>query len=263
MNTKHKIKAIFFDIDGTLLSFKTHVVPPSTIEAFSKLKKQGIKLFIATGRALGEINNLDDLTFDGYISMNGAYCVNSTYEVIHKDAIPSEDIDALIRYLEEEEQFPCIATTAENNVVNCLNEQMLALSRLVDLPLPQIKNFREIDKDHIFQLALFVDQQKETEIMQNVLVHCQSSRWHHSFADANKMGVSKQSGIDRMLEYHGIQLSETMAFGDGGNDISMLQHVAIGVAMGNADENVKSVADYVTDSVDDDGIMKALQQLLW
>ena len=62
-----------------------------------------------------------------------------------------------------------------------------------------------------------------------------------------------------MIEPFGFQLSETMAFGDGGNDISMLRHAAIGVAMGNAKEDVKEAADYVTTSVDEDGIKKALQ----
>ena len=257
------IKAIFFDIDGTLLSFKTHSVPPSTVEALSKLKKEGIKLFIATGRTLNEINNLGDLTFDGYITMNGAYCVNSAYEVIHKDPIPREDIEALIRYLEEKERFPCILMTPEEDIVNYFGASMLELARLVDLPLPKVKDFREIDPEQVLQIGIFVDKEKEMQIMQEVLVHCQLCRWHPVFADINLNGVSKQSGIDRMLIHHGINLNETMAFGDGGNDIPMLRHVAIGVAMANADDSVKRAAKYVTDSVDDDGIMNALQHFLW
>ncbi|MDR0348571.1 MAG: HAD hydrolase family protein, partial [Tannerella sp.] len=63
----------------------------------------------------------------------------------------------------------------------------------------------------------------------------------------------------RILEHYGISLSETMAFGDGGNDIPMLQHVACGIAMGNASDEVKAVAGYVTDSVDDDGLTNALR----
>ena len=61
-----------------------------------------------------------------------------------------------------------------------------------------------------------------------------------------------------MLDYFGISLEESMAFGDGGNDIPMLKHVGIGVAMGNAEDEVKQAADYVTDSVDENGIEKAL-----
>ena len=62
-----------------------------------------------------------------------------------------------------------------------------------------------------------------------------------------------------MLDYFGMDVSETMSFGDGGNDIPMLQYAHIGVAMGNATDNVKEIADYVTTSVDEDGIANALK----
>ncbi|MBR5298612.1 MAG: HAD hydrolase family protein, partial [Parabacteroides sp.] len=77
--------------------------------------------------------------------------------------------------------------------------------------------------------------------------------------DVVSMGISKRVGIDKMLEHFHIGLDECMAFGDGGNDIQMLSHVGLGVAMGNASDEVKKYADYVTDSVDEDGIYKALK----
>lgn len=80
-----------------------------------------------------------------------------------------------------------------------------------------------------------------------------------AFADIIARGNSKSKGIDHVLEYYGIALKDTMAFGDGGNDIPMLGHAGIGVAMGNASDEVKAAADYVTTSVDEDGIMNALK----
>ena len=65
--------------------------------------------------------------------------------------------------------------------------------------------------------------------------------------------------FDAVIAHFGIKLEETMAFGDGGNDIDMLKHAGIGVAMGNAGDNVKEIADYITTSVDDDGITNALK----
>ena len=84
-------------------------------------------------------------------------------------------------------------------------------------------------------------------------------RWHPAFVDVTAKGNTKQNGIDQIIRHFGIKLEETMAFGDGGNDISMLRHAGIGVAMGNAKEEVKQAADYVTASIDDDGIAKALK----
>ena len=65
------IKAVFFDIDGTLVSFKTHRVPDSTKRAIAILRAKGIRVFIASGRQLLAINNLEDLQFDGYVTLNG------------------------------------------------------------------------------------------------------------------------------------------------------------------------------------------------
>ena len=84
-------------------------------------------------------------------------------------------------------------------------------------------------------------------------------RWHPLFTDIISKGNSKSNGIDKILDYYDIDITETMAFGDGGNDISMLSHVNIGVAMGNAAEKVQAAAKYVTTSVDEDGIMNALK----
>ena len=68
------IKAVFFDIDGTLVSFHTHRVSEATRQAIRQLRTQGIKVFIATGRHLQVINNLGDLEFDGYVTLNGSCC---------------------------------------------------------------------------------------------------------------------------------------------------------------------------------------------
>ena len=88
--------------------------------------------------------------------------------------------------------------------------------------------------------------------------HCEATRWNPYFADVVPQGSSKAVGIDRVIEHYGIRPDETIAFGDGGNDIAMLRHAGIGVAMDNAEDDVKQAADYVTASVDDDGVRKAL-----
>lgn len=88
---------------------------------------------------------------------------------------------------------------------------------------------------------------------------CESMRWCDGFFDVIPKGSKKSGGIDKIIAHYGIRLEETIAFGDGGNDIDMLQHAGIGIAMGNAADNVKTAADYVTTSVDNDGILNALK----
>ena len=102
------IKAIFFDIDGTLVSFKTHQVPQSAIDAIVQAKTQGIKIYISTGRPFPLINNIDRIKHlvDGYITANGAYCFAGN-EVISYQPIPDEDVRTVIRWADEKE-FACM-----------------------------------------------------------------------------------------------------------------------------------------------------------
>ena len=90
---------------------------------------------------------------------------------------------------------------------------------------------------------------------------CVYNGWSPLVPDVNRTGNSKQRGIDIIAAHYGIDLRDTIAFGDGGNDISMLRHAGLGIAMGNAGEAVKQSAGYITDAVDNDGVIKALRHL--
>ena len=253
-----KIKAVFFDIDGTLVSFNTHKVPQSTIDALEELRKKGIKLFVATGRMLAMVDVLDSISFDGYITYNGAYCVDGQLNEIYANPFSKEDLEVLARHLEND-PFAVSFMGKEEMTVNILNERVQAVASHIDVTPPRVQDpWITILEDKIFQFCIYVDDDKERWLMDNVLVNHESNRWTPLFADVNVKGNTKQSGIDQILKHYKIDLSKTMAFGDGGNDIPMLKHVALGVAMGNAGENVKQSADYVTDTVDDNGIRNAL-----
>ncbi len=251
------IKAIFFDIDGTLVSFDTHKVPQSTIDALEELRKKGIKIFVATGRMLSMVDVLDGIAFDGYISYNGAYCVDEHRNEIYANPFPKEDLEVLVKHLEND-PFAVSFMGKDEMTVNMLNDRVKAVANHIAVLPPRPENpWTTIQKD-IFQFCIYVDEDKEKQLMSEVLVNHESNRWTPLFADVNVKGNTKQSGIDQILKRYNIDLSETMAFGDGGNDIPMIKHVAIGIAMGNAGENVKQAADYITDTVDNDGISKAL-----
>ena len=94
-----------------------------------------------------------------------------------------------------------------------------------------------------------------------ILPGCESTRWYPLFTDIIPQGSHKGVGMDKILAYYNILPDETMAFGDGGNDMTMLRQAGTGIAMGNAEDKVKAIADYVTDTVDADGIYKTLKKL--
>lgn len=251
------IKALFFDIDGTLVSFKTHSIPQSTIEAINEVKSKGIKVFISTGRSKVIINNLGKLEFDGYITMNGAYCFAGTDEVIYKNSIPSGDVETVVN-LVKKKSISCIFVQEKKMGICNPGWMSDEFSTTLNVPsLPEIK-IDDVPNMEIFQISPFITPAQEKEWM-SLLPNCESGRWNPSFTDIVAKANGKDRGIDEIIKHFDIALEDTMAFGDGGNDISMLKHAAIGVAMGNAKDNVKQVADYVTDTVDNDGILKALQ----
>lgn len=252
-------KAVFFDIDGTLVSYKTHRIPSSAKEALTQLRNKGIKVFIATGRPFAAVNNLEDCVFDGFITVNGAYCMTADKEPIFKQPIPAEQIRSFLAYQKTTGAFPCMAATEREMYINFVNQDVKDVFKLINFPHPQMKHLEELEGQDVYQLVAFFKEDKEKEIMKNVLPGCETARWYPLFTDIVSKGISKQIGIDKVLEYYGFQLDEAIAFGDGGNDVQMLRHVPRSIAMGNATEEVKSHASYVTDSVDDHGIWNALK----
>lgn len=92
-----------------------------------------------------------------------------------------------------------------------------------------VKTPEEAIRREIFQMTPFITLEQEKEILPQ-LPDCESGRWFPAFADITAKGNTKQKGIDEIINHFGIRLEETMAFGDGGNDVSMLRHAAIGVA---------------------------------
>ncbi|MBR5856512.1 MAG: Cof-type HAD-IIB family hydrolase [Bacteroidales bacterium] len=253
-----RIESVFFDIDGTLVSFKTHQVPESTKRAIRELRAKGVKVFVATGRMLAMLGVLDDIEFDGYITYNGGCCVDGSRKEIFSHPIPVEQLKALEEYLKEE-HFPVSYMRKDGMYVNELAPIVKSVAEHVNVEPPVVMRPEEIVEEPVYQLCIYLEDDAKLNIVLNdVLTDCISNRWISWFADVNVRGVTKQLGIDKILEHFGLPLETSMAFGDAGNDIPMIKHAAIGVAMGNASEQAKEAADYVTDTVDDDGVYKAL-----
>ena len=108
------------------------------------------------------------------------------------------------------------------------------------------------------QITPFLTEDQEHTILPHV-PGTTSARWYPAFCDLTSATADKANGIRAIAEHLGINISETMAFGDGGNDLTMLRAAGVGVAMGNALDEVKAHADYITSSVDEDGITNALK----
>jgi len=255
------IKALFFDIDGTLVSFKTHSIPDSTVEALKAAKAKGVEIYISTGRPYPLINNLGQIKhlINGYITTNGAYCFMGN-NVISCDPIPKDEVMYVIDK-SREWGFPCMVVGEKSlTMYNTASDPKKVLHVSELLNVPDIVSELPIDDvlaQRILQLTPFISQEQESELLA-ILSGIESGRWCPDFADFTARGVSKAKGLEEIAAYRGLDISETMAFGDGGNDLSIIKQSGIGVAMGNANEILKTVADYITDDIDNNGVYNAL-----
>lgn len=256
-------KIIFFDIDGTLVSFKTHRIPQSTIDAVQRVRRMGVKVWIATGRPMPFIINLKGLEYDGIMSVNGGYCRKNDGTVIFSRPVDKADVQ---RIMEEQKRTGMAVVYAGNEKAVLVAPQGIPESveevfTLLDIPRPQLHPYEEVDTFEVMQVIAFFTEAESAHVMTDVLRNCNETRWHPAFADCVAKATDKSTGIDAVIAHYGFSLSDAMAFGDGGNDITMLRHVGTGVAMGNASDQVKAAADLVTTTVDDNGIANVLDAL--
>lgn len=251
------IRAAFFDIDGTLLSFNTHHVSEGTVRAFDKLHRHGVRTFISSGRPMVLIPPMP-VSFEGYITMNGGL-VFTPHSTLLSNPIPQEDCNTWLDFAKQHNLCTMIFT-AVSMMLTQPNEAGLKLRDQLEFTLPPIVDIDKMRGIETYQIIALMPAELDKQVAA-LLPHCRLPRWHPAFTDIVADGINKAAGMEAICRHFGIRQEETLAFGDGGNDIEMLQWAGIGVAMGNAEQAVKEAANLVTSSVDDEGIEQAVKQL--
>lgn len=258
MVRKMERKIVFFDIDGTLLNHDKKLVP-SAKTAIEQLKKNGIFVAIATGRAPFMFKDLrEELGIDSYVSFNGQYVVFEN-KVIYKNALNKQ---LLLSLLEKStsKNHPIVFMNESKMRANVKNHPYITTSmNSLKFQHPPYDPSFFLNQD-IYQALLFCTGDEESQYIHEFQDFC-FIRWHEVSVDVLPNGGSKAEGIKRMIEQLGIKRENTIAFGDGLNDMEMLDFVGTGVAMGNALDEVKRKADEVTKDVADNGIRFGLEKL--
>ena len=252
------LKAVFFDIDGTLLSHRTNSVPASALRALEALRQKGILTFMATGRhisMLRQLKALDGLHFDGVVSLNGQYCCDES-GIIYHCPLETSAVAALLDYLKAH-PHPCILVEADRMYINFHSPLVEQVQAAIHSEMPELGDLDRGYTQPIYQAILYMSEEDLAKLPP--LPGIKLTRWNLGGADLIPAKGGKAAGITKLLEHYGIQKSETMAFGDGENDVDMFRAVGISVAMGNACAEAKEAADYVTDDIDQDGIWNALK----
>ncbi|HEN6410860.1 TPA: HAD-IIB family hydrolase [Streptococcus agalactiae] len=271
------IKAVFFDIDGTLLNDRKNV-QKSTIKAIRNLKDQGILVGLATGRGPSFVQPfLENLGLDFAVTYNGQY-IYSRSEIIYTNQLSKTTVYRLIRYAGARRREISLGTASGLLGSGIIGLGTSRLGQIVSSLVPRkwakaiersFKHFirrikpQNIDslmiilREPIYQVVL-VATEGESERIQKQFPRVKLTRSSPYSMDVISEEQSKVKGIERVGQRYGFDLSEVIAFGDSDNDIEMLSQVGIGVAMENASQQVKENARYTTADNNDDGISKAL-----
>lgn len=251
-----KFSAVFFDVDGTLLSHATGKVPESAREAIRKLRANGIHAIICTGRDLVELEKLPlmDLPFDGFLTLNGNLCLDENKKLFAGNEIDPGEVDILVRIFKAS-KIPFVLIGEKNRYINYVDDIVIDTQASTQGTIPDIGEYKG---EKIYQCLAFV-KSKERLMLENMLDECIITSWNETGIDIISKHGGKASGLEKFIKRYDLLRSETMAFGDGENDIDMIRYAGVGVAMGNGIKSLKSAADYITTDIDDDGVANALK----
>ena len=245
------IKIIFFDIDGTLIDMNTKQISTKMLEALKQLKENNIKICIATGRTPLALPHFEGIEFDAYLTFNGSYCFDKSH-TIFSNPIHTTDVHTFIQNATDIHR-PLALATKDNLIANGKDDDLVEYFSFAKLEVNVSDEFDKIANDEIYQIMLGCCENDYPALMQNIQ-HSKITAWWDRAIDIIPADGGKGTGIEKMLEYYHLDKSEAMAFGDGNNDIEMLQTVGHGIAMANASEELKSVADDICGHVAEDGI---------
>ncbi|TDW14635.1 Cof subfamily protein (haloacid dehalogenase superfamily)/HAD superfamily hydrolase (TIGR01484 family) [Breznakia blatticola] len=270
-----KSKVVFIDVDGTLCLDDGHTVPESAQAACKQARKNGHKLFLCTGRSKPEIfDNILEVGFDGIIGAGGGFADVNQENLFHKQ-MQEADVKAVQAYFEEHGILYYIES---NEGLFGSRELQLHLAKLMSpddiekgLEAPFVKALQpfsdDIDYASINKIC-FLDNanhplQDVEEKFKDVfeVLACTVPAFGKNSGELIIKGVSKSVAIDQVLAHIGVSKNETIAIGDGKNDIDMFEYCNVGVAVGNADPKLKEVSDFVVRRHDDGGLADAFSQL--
>ncbi len=255
------IKAIFFDIDGTSFSHTTDQIPPSAMKAFHKLKENGYKIAICTSRSLAEMSKLPKEyidVMDAFVCIAGAQIYEQGTCIVSHPLFYDE-IQDVIRLMDAHDvTYRWVSVDQEN----CLNHHDDEIRKRFHALYDMIPETKAYEGQKLLHLLYYTHDETLRDQIKKL---CQKN-YHISLHYASEImapHVNKGHGIIECAKHWGIAQNEIAAFGDGHNDIEMIEAAEIGIAMGNAQDPLKAAADYITDDVDHDGLYNACIHFGW
>lgn len=245
------VRAVYFGVEGITLN-PDGAVSPCTKKALFQLRDKGIHRILSTVLEFDDLNKLpiQNVPFDGYILLNGAICLDEYQEIFGGVEIRCEDAEALLKQINAAGTGCILICPGTCFYANTDEETVKAL-------IPENLAAADISKhDNEPVLACIVLSDGRGLILPD---GCKVGARHEGRIAIVSAKCIMSNGMRQFNAKYDIPRNETMAFGNGENDFDTVRYAGIGVVMETGNENLRNASDYVTDSADKDGIMKALR----
>lgn len=252
-----QIKAVFVDFDGTTFHHDSYEVPASTLDALTQLKKKGIKIGLLTNRTPEETIHIPKefiALMDALLWSAGAVVVEN--DVTTTYTIDPQDVETAIEYGRRNHLVVRWSTGTEGYFDGLTNDIYTALFQRLYHVVPALKAWNH---ETCVNLIVYCDDGQKEELSA-LLKHSQPTIMLR-MVEVTPRGIDKGSTLIAQCKRWGIEAASCIAFGDGINDITMLQAAGIGIAMGNAHDEVKAAADRICGKIEDDGLYDCVKEL--
>jgi Cof subfamily protein (haloacid dehalogenase superfamily) len=255
-----EIRAVFLDIDGTL--FYEGAIVESARRAVLKLLQRDLFVAICTGRSILHAKRIQrDLGLADAVYFNGGLAISNDRVVLSQPL--SADVVGRVIQFSRRNQLPIILHTQRSTVIfEPFPDVYRPILEAYDFPpLERIElEHWQSSAEPVYQINVFMDRTWDHTV-QNEFPECLLYRWDDRAVDLQKRGCDKVIGAKALLETWNVSPAVALHIGDGGNDIGMFRELGYSVAMGNASEEVKRHAKWVTTSAHEDGVYRALARL--
>lgn len=254
-------KILFFDIDGTITDEDTHTVPESAKKALLQAKENGHLLFVNTGRPYAILDPyLFDLGFDGFVCGCGTNIYYHGQELFYHQ-LSVETCKALVQSVHKYKIDAVLE--GRDSVYFTENPTHPTASKIITSLKSRNFNERSLDDDDIqFDKGIvFSSNEEDLLSLQKEASHFDFIVRDKGFRELVPLPYSKATGIQFLADRFGLSIDNCYVFGDSNNDLAMLSYVKHSVVMGNASDDLKELAYFVTKDINDDGIAYALEQL--
>lgn len=270
-------RILFLDVDGTLVDYNNRL-PESAVAVIRAARAAGHRVYLCTGRSKAEMPDLLwDIGVDGMVGGNGSYVEDAGEVVLHR-TLTGEQCRALVSWLHQRGVEFYLETNnglfASEGFEDAATPVMGLYSARKGKPAPEKASAGfhgmvfggELHRDDVNKVSYLLSSYDDHRAAQEAFPGLQHGTWggrgaEALFGDIGPCGITKAHAVDALLNHLQADRGDTIAFGDATVDVPMFQSCAVGVAMGNASDDLKAIATLITDDVEEHGLANAFHQL--